>query len=169
MRRAADVRERGETTVNVLGVGVSAIDMRQALNTIGRWIDTGEHHYVCVTGVHGVMESQRDEMLRRIHNEAGLVTPDGMPLVWLARYAGHRDVDRVYGPDLMLACCAASVSRGDRHFFYGGAAGVAERMINRLRQRFHGLQVCGSDTPPFRPLTAAEDEHVVARINEATP
>jgi N-acetylglucosaminyldiphosphoundecaprenol N-acetyl-beta-D-mannosaminyltransferase len=155
--------------VNVLGVGVSAINMRQAVETIGRWIDTGDQHYVCVTGVHGVMESQRDETLRRIHNEAGLVTPDGMPLVWLAHHAGHRDVERVYGPDLMLACCRASVSRADRPFFYGGADGVAERMIDRLRQRFHGLHVCGSYTPPFRPLTAAEDDQVVARINAAMP
>jgi N-acetylglucosaminyldiphosphoundecaprenol N-acetyl-beta-D-mannosaminyltransferase len=153
----------------VLGVGVSAITMRQAVETIMRWIDTGERHYVCVTGVHGVMESQRDETLRRIHNEAGLVTPDGMPLVWLARHSGYRDVERVYGPDLVLACCGASLSRGDRHFFYGGADGVAERMIERLRQRFRGLRVCGSHTPPFRPLTTAEDDYVVARINAAAP
>jgi len=70
--------------VNVLGVGVSAIDMTLALETIDRWIVQREQHYVCVTGVHGVMESQSDEVLRRIHNRAGLVTPDGMPMVWLS-------------------------------------------------------------------------------------
>ena len=65
------------------------------------------------------MESWWDETLRRIHNRAGLVTPDGMPLVWLSRLNGFRHVDRVYGPDLMLALCERSATRGYRHFFYG--------------------------------------------------
>ena len=94
--------------VNVLGVGVSAITMAQACE---RHRASGsrprDHQYVCVTGVHGVMESQDDPILRDIHNRAGLVTPDGMPLVWLSRLQGYRHVERVYGPDLMLACCAA--------------------------------------------------------------
>jgi N-acetylglucosaminyldiphosphoundecaprenol N-acetyl-beta-D-mannosaminyltransferase len=159
----------GTPRVDVLGVRVSAISMAQALETIRGWIDRCEQHYVCVTGVHGVMECQRDESLRRIHNAAGLVTPDGMPLVWLNRWHGQRHVQRVYGPDLMLACCAQSVARGDRQFFYGGAEGVAERLIERLRARFPGLIVAGSYTPPFGQLTAEEDAAIVRRINEAAP
>jgi N-acetylglucosaminyldiphosphoundecaprenol N-acetyl-beta-D-mannosaminyltransferase len=151
----------------VLGVEVSAIDMAQALETIDQWIATRERHYVCVTGVHGVMESQRDPALRRIHNGAGLVTPDGMPLVWLARRAGFPHVARVYGPDLMLACCEASVSRGYRHFFYGGAPGVSERLAERLQARFPGLQVAGSYSPPFRTEVSLEDRGVLDRLNAA--
>src|SRR3546814_1660934 len=88
--------------VNVRGVGVSAINMATAVETIEGWIAARSPHYVCITGVHGVMESQADPELRAIHNRAGLVTPDGMPLVWLSRLSGRRDVGRVYGPDLML-------------------------------------------------------------------
>lgn len=159
----------GPARVDVLGVEVSAIDMAQALETIDRWIATRERHYVCVTGVHGVMESQRDPALRRIHNGAGLVTPDGMPLVWLARRAGFPHVTRVYGPDLMLACCEASVSRGYRHFFYGGAPGVSERLAERLQARFPGLQVAGSYSPPFRTEVSLEDGGVLDRLNAAAP
>src|SRR5215831_11492502 len=106
---------------NILGVRVSAINMAIALRTIEKWIARREPHYVCVTPVHAVMESQRDEELRRIHNAAGLVTPDGMPLVWLSRLMGFPHVERVYGPDLMLALCEHSARRGYRQFFYGGA------------------------------------------------
>ena len=74
--------------VDVLGVGVSAIDMDAALEEIGAWVEHGERHYVCVTGVHGVMESQRDPELKRIHNDSGLTTPDGMPMVWAGKRAG---------------------------------------------------------------------------------
>ena len=159
----------GARRVNVLGVGVSAIDLGQAVAAIEGWIAKGEQHYVCVTGVHGVMESQRDEGLRQIHNAAGLVTPDGMPLVWLSRLRGAAHVGRVYGPDLMLACCACSLATGHRHFFYGGAPWVPEELAAKLRLRFPGLAVAGGYSPPFGPLTSAQDEEIVHRINDAAP
>lgn len=154
-----------EQKANVLGVGVSAINFSMALETIDGWIAKQDRHYVCITGVHGVMESQGDEDLRAIHNAAGLVTPDGMPLVWLSRLHGFKHVDRVYGPDLMLALCQHSLQKGYRHFFYGGAEGVPERLAHQLTQRFPGLQVTGTLSPPFRPLTEEEDGQVVEKIN----
>lgn len=153
--------------VNVLGVGVSAITMAQALASIETWIRDRTPHYVCITGVHGVMESQRDQRLREIHNRAGLVTPDGMPLVWLSHAAGHRHVERVYGPDLMLACCARSLTTGYRHFLYGGADGVPERLAAALTRRFPGLAIAGTFSPPFRSSTAAEEQAIVDRIDES--
>jgi N-acetylglucosaminyldiphosphoundecaprenol N-acetyl-beta-D-mannosaminyltransferase len=153
--------------VNILGVGVSAINTTIAIETIARWIADKDPHYVCVSGVHGVMECQRDEHLRRIHNRAGLVTPDGMPLVWLSRMKGHPEVDRVYGPDLMLDCGQVSVARGYRHYFYGGQEGVPELLAQRLQHRFPGLSVVGCHSPPFGEVPAAEDEAIVRRINES--
>lgn len=151
--------------VNVLGVGVSPIDMDDAVRVIDGWIAERTPRYVTVTGVHGVMESQRDEALRRIHNRAGLVTPDGMPLVWLSRLAGFRGVRRVYGPDLMLRCCEASIERGWKHYLYGGAEGIPELLEARLRERLPGLEIVGRYSPPFRSLTAEEDAEIVDRIN----
>ncbi|WP_036270346.1 WecB/TagA/CpsF family glycosyltransferase [Meiothermus rufus] len=154
---------------NVLGVGISAINLPLALEILDTWIQLKHQTYVCVTGVHGVMESQTDPELRKIHNRAGLVTPDGMPMVWLSRLAGHKHAQRVYGPDLMLAVCAASREKGYRHFFYGGNPGVPELLRDRLQERFPGLQVVGTYSPPFRPLTPEEDAAIVAQINAAQP
>jgi N-acetylglucosaminyldiphosphoundecaprenol N-acetyl-beta-D-mannosaminyltransferase len=165
--RAAASGRGGAKRVNVLGVGVSAVSMQQALDTIADWVEAREPHYVCVSGVHGVMESHRDESLRRIHNAAGLVTPDGMPLAWLGRALGGTHVQRVYGPDLMLACCRDFAARGYRHFFYGGAPGVPERLAARLRERIPSLRVAGCYSPPFRALTAEEDDSLVRRINQS--
>lgn len=152
---------------NVLGVGVSAINIPLAIEILDGWIANNEHHYVTVTGVHGVMESQRDEALRKMHNDAGLVTPDGMPLVWLSRQAGHKHVSRVYGPDLMLAVMEHSVGKGYKHFFYGGKDGVPELLRDKLVERFPGLQVVGTYSPPFRALTAEEDAEICQRINDS--
>lgn len=159
-------REMASRRANILGVGVSPINMGDALDAVDRWIAQRRPHYVCVTTVHGVMESQRDQDLRRIHNAAGLVTPDGMPLVWLSRLRGFPRVRRVYGPDLMLALCRHSVKMGYRHFFYGGDRDVPDRLAANLRRRFPGLLVAGTYAPPFRPLTVEEDERIVRTINE---
>jgi N-acetylglucosaminyldiphosphoundecaprenol N-acetyl-beta-D-mannosaminyltransferase len=167
--RWLDVAERSIPRVDVLGVHVSALTMDRTLEILDHWITTGLQRYVCVTGVHGVMESRRDETLRQIHNNAGLVTPDGMPLVWWSQLTGQRQTERVYGPDLLLSCCQRSLTSGYRHFFYGGGDGVAERLVRRLTRRFPGLEVAGTYTPPFRPLTHAEDEDIVSRINDAAP
>lgn len=155
--------------VNVLGVGVSAINMSQAIDTIEYWIAQRRRNYVCVTGVHGIVASQRDENLRRIHNSAGLVTPDGMPLVWQSRLMGIPNVDRVYGPDLMLALCERSLANGYRHYLYGGREGVPERLATRLEAKFPTMRIVGTCSPPFRPLTSFEDEQIVFEINEANP
>jgi N-acetylglucosaminyldiphosphoundecaprenol N-acetyl-beta-D-mannosaminyltransferase len=158
-------REATIEQVNILGVGVSTINMRTAVSTIADWVHRREPHYVCVTGVHGVMECQRDPDLRRIHNAAGLVTPDGMPLVWLLKSAGHRDADRVYGPDLMLALFEHFSDGSCRHFFYGSTDEVLGRLRKRLLIRFPGASIAGTFAPPFRPLTPAEDDAVVSIIN----
>jgi N-acetylglucosaminyldiphosphoundecaprenol N-acetyl-beta-D-mannosaminyltransferase len=130
--------------VDVLGVGISAIDIPTAIEEIGRWVATREQHYVCVTGVHGVMESQRDPELLRIHNASGLTTPDGMPMVWAGRRAGAHWMARVYGPDLMLALCARAAEQGWTSFFYGGREGIPERLVERLTARFPALRVVGT-------------------------
>lgn len=155
--------------VNILGVRVDALDMPRALDTIDGWIANGERHYVCIRDVHGVMACQKDEALRRIHTEAGMVTPDGMPLVWLSRRLGHPETNRVCGPDFMLELCDHSRARGYRHFLYGGAPGVVEDLKANLEARYPGLQVVGAYSPPFRPLSEEEDAAIVAKINDAKP
>jgi N-acetylglucosaminyldiphosphoundecaprenol N-acetyl-beta-D-mannosaminyltransferase len=155
--------------VNVLGVGVSAVTLDEAVGLIESWITERSRRYVCVCTAHGVTEALRDPSYRDVLNRAGLVTPDGMPLVWLARRAGHRHVSRVYGPDLLLAVCARSAGRGWRHYFCGGAPGVAALLVDRLQRRYPGLQVAGVESPPFRPLTPEEEDAMVGRLNAARP
>ena len=136
---------------NILGVGVSAIDMGQAVAQIARWIEEGAREYVVVACVNDIMHAHRDPALRRMTNAAGMVTPDGMPLVFLSRWLGQAQVDRVYGPDLMLTASAMLAERGCRAYYYGGAEGVAERLAEVMEGRFPGLRTAGTYTPPFRP------------------
>src|SRR3974390_758174 len=110
--------------VNVLGVGISAINLDSAVAAISQALARQVKGYVCVTGVHGVSEAQQDSEFRGILNSALLNTPDGMPMVWMGRLQGFREIGRVYGPDLMLRLGAHSLSQGFTHFLYGGQPGV---------------------------------------------
>ena len=152
--------------VNVLGVGVSVTNRNHALETIEEWITNGTSNYICVTGMHGVMESQKDEDLCRIHNRSGLTVPDGRPLFWLGRLAGHSVMQQVPGQEFIIDVCEASVAKGWRHFFYGGNEGVAEELAANLQERFPGLQVAGTYCPPFRPLTDEEEADLAAQVTK---
>ena len=146
--------------VNVLGVGLSALNLDSALAAVAQALERKTKGYICVTGVHGVSEAHQSPEFRRILNDGFLNTPDGMPMVWMGRLQGFKDMRRVYGPDLMLRVCEYSRTRGFSHFLYGGAPGVAEELKRRLEERFPGLKIVGCHTPPFRPLTAQEEEEL---------
>lgn len=150
----------------VLGIRVAATSIPGAVHEIVTRVRTRTPGYVCVRDVHGVVECQRDRRLKDIHNAAALVTPDGMPLVWMGKLAGM-NVERVYGPDLLLAACDATQGTGIRHFFYGGGDGVAGLLVDRLKARFPSLAVAGTLTPPFRPLSKDEDRAECLAINSA--
>jgi len=139
--------------------------METAQKTIFEWIDRRDRQYICVTGVHGVMESQKSPELLRIHNNSGMVTPDGMPLAWLLKFAGFRDSDRVCGPELMPNVFMNSQSRGDRHFLYGASPETLTALRARMLELAPDAQIVGMHSPPFRPLTAREDADIVAEIN----
>lgn len=181
---------------NVLGVGVSALNMAEAVRTLLNARETGRTGYVCVTGVHGIIESQRDPELKRIHNQSFLTVPDGVPTVWMGREQGFVHMGRVYGPDLMLALCAATsghvesgmsnVGRGEQppssnlppsttnkncfsHFLYGATEEMLEKLKANLETRFPGIQIVGTYAPPFRPLNEEEEAELHHVVKECKP
>ena len=161
---------RADPNFKVLGVRVDAVQIPGVIERIQQWIGSDRKcHFVAVTGMHGVMEARHDPLFKAILNSADLVVPDGMPLVWLGRLRGYHLRRRVYGPDLMFCCFEMASRMGYRHYFYGGSAGVPEKLATTARGAFPNLNVVGLNSPPFRPLTASEDEEIIARINACSP
>ena len=155
--------------INVLGVGISVLNLGTALTAIADAVRERRKGYICVTGVHGVMEAQADDAFKKILNGAFLCTPDGMPMVWAGKLNRQREMGRVYGPDLLLDVCAWSETSGAKHFFYGGADGVAELLTQKLKAKFPKLQVVGTFTPPFRALNADEENKLREQVAQLQP
>jgi len=143
--------------------------MRSAVDVIARWIDDKCVHYVCALDVHSVMRAQKDPAHNRALCRADMVLPDGMPLVWLSKLRGQKEIERVCGPDLMLRIFEHSTRTGWRHYFYGGSPGVADELEKKAKALYPDLIVAGAECPPFGPMTATELDDAIARINAASP
>ena len=154
----------------MLGVPVSVIDYEGTMEVMDGLVAGRERGYVCVAPVHAVMEARDDpEMLAALRG-ATLVVPDGMPVVWAANLLGERLPDRVYGPELMLRYSDRCARVGHRVWLYGGRdQGSLVQLALSMRRRHPGIKVVGGYSPPFRPLTAEEEDKVAAEINAARP
>lgn len=158
-----------EPYANVLGVGIHGIDLPRAVEILKESARGNRKGYVCVTGVHGVMEAQRHPSFRKILANALLVTPDGMPTVWVGKAQGLHQMQRVFGPELMLQVCQQSVSEGLTHFLYGGKPGVAERLQLNLERLCPGIKILGTYTPPFRTLETGEKLQLQSLVERLRP
>lgn len=154
----------------ILGTRVDALTMSAAIEVLEQFIAEGRRGlFVALTNVNNVMEAKRDPQFRKVMDAVDLSLPDGMPLAWLSRIYGFGNANRIAGPDFVPAFCVATHNRGYRHFFYGGAEGVAEKMAEKLKQQAPGMEIAGAYSPPFRPLTSEEDDQIVEMINRTAP
>jgi len=149
---------------HVLGLRVDATSYSEAVDQVLAWASRGESRYVCFANVHMTMETVDHPTFREVVNGADLVAPDGMPLVWALRRLGAREATRVYGPDFVPALCGRAAATGVPVGFYGGRPEVLDRLVRILKDRYPALAVGFAESPPFRPLTGAEDAALVQRV-----
>ena len=155
-------------TRELLDVKFALTDYDGALRRIEEMIDGGERGYLCLTSVHGLMESQEDLELAAVLNAATLNLPDGMPVVWaLNLLSGGRPLrDRVYGPTLMERACERAAAAGTPIYLYGGHDdGALRELMNGLRRRAPAIEIAGVWSPPHRELTDEEEAAAAERID----
>lgn len=147
-----------------LGMRVHATSYADAVERVNGWVSACQSVYVCEAPVHMVMESYDSAEYRDIINRAALVTPGGMPLVWLMRWRGIHNQPRVYGPQLMLRICERSAQNGMKVGLYGGSPIALKKLALELKSRYPLLEIVYAYSPPFRPLTEEEDAVVCRDI-----
>lgn len=150
---------------NILGCRVDSTSYAQAVAQTLQWARDGESRCVYVANVHMVMEAYDDPSFKTLMNQADLVTPDGVPLVWMLRRLGYPRQERVYGPELTLRLVQAAAQQGIPVGFYGSTAEVLKRLIITLQECYPTLRVAYAFSPPFRSLTPEEDADIVAEVN----
>jgi N-acetylglucosaminyldiphosphoundecaprenol N-acetyl-beta-D-mannosaminyltransferase len=152
------------TAYCVLTTLINRTSYKDACDRIHHLTQTKQSSYIVAANVHVIMTAYWQPKYRDILNQATLVTPDGMPLVWGMRWLGARHQTRVYGPDLMLAWCDRAAKTNLPIYIYGSTPQTLQRLSNNLQRAFPELRIAGSYSPPFRALTPAEEAADVERI-----
>jgi len=150
----------------VANLSIFSGSIKEVVHRIGMWVVEKKHTYICVTGAHGIVEAQRYSSVMTAHREAGMVVPDGMPLVWVGKALGHKGTQRIYGPDLMMEICKEAQAQGWRVFLYGTTKETLGKLKNNLLRLYPKLNVSGVYAPPFGALTQKEQHAVIKHINE---
>ncbi len=154
----------------LLGVPVAATNLSSAIARVRSWIENGDRgRTVTFATVHMLVEGIRNPGMVRLLARTDMNCPDGMPLVWYGRRRAAAPVERVCGPDFLPAFCAATADMNLRHYFYGGAEGIAEKAAAELQRIHPGVQIAGTFSPPFRALSADEKDEIARTINAARP
>jgi N-acetylglucosaminyldiphosphoundecaprenol N-acetyl-beta-D-mannosaminyltransferase len=146
-------------------VNLSAVNMGMTLSQMETWIEKQQSNYICLAPAHSLMECFNNLSLLPVFNNAGMVAPDGMAVVWLLQLKGYKDVRRVYGPDLLIAACEHGLKRGWGHYFLGGAPETLSALTAQLNARFHGLRIAGQYSPPFHTLSEQENQEIIIKVN----
>jgi N-acetylglucosaminyldiphosphoundecaprenol N-acetyl-beta-D-mannosaminyltransferase len=154
---------------NVLGIAIDAVNMESTVDHISKLLEEKRKGYVCLVGVHGVMEAQRDASLATTYDRAAIMVPDGMPTVWVGHWQGHGNMERVTGPDLMIEVIRREEFRGYTHFLCGGKQGVAEDLRARLTALYPGIQIVGTYMPPFGGLSRKQEDAFITTVNRLQP
>jgi N-acetylglucosaminyldiphosphoundecaprenol N-acetyl-beta-D-mannosaminyltransferase len=158
----------GIRTRDILGVPLAMTDYARTMDMMDAMVERGERGYVCAAPVHAVMVAQDEPETYAALRGSTLTVPDGMPLVWAANMLGEQLPDRVYGPELMLRYNERCAERGHRVWLYGGRdQGSLVQLALSLRRRHPGIEIAGGYSPPFRDLTAEEEDFVVEQVNES--
>lgn len=154
---------------SIVGTPIANIGYSGVVNQIGQWVQEKKRQYVCIVPVHSLIVGFWDKAHRSVLRGAGLCTADGVPVVWLQRMLGYRDASRVYGPTLMLKALARAEHEGWRVALYGGNEQRLELLKQRLTERYPNLKLVDAISPPYRSLTAEEDDAMVDRLRAARP
>lgn len=151
----------------IIGTPVTALPFELQIETILKWARKCQSRYVCVANVHMLMEAYFNDVFALVLKDADLVTPDGMPLVWMLRCLGVRNQNRVAGMDIFLSLCRHCETEGIQVLFLGSQKSILDRIGIRLQKEFPNLQISAMQPLPFQPLTPTENDAIIQKINSS--
>lgn len=154
-------------STQLIGTSITALDFDAQIDLIIQWAQGRVSKSVCVANVHMLVEAHRNSAFAKVMERADLVTPDGMPLVWMLRMFGNAKQNRVAGLDIMLSLCDRAVEEDLSIFLLGSEPDILERMKMRFKLEFPNLRIVGAESLPFRPLTDAENEAIAQMVNRS--
>lgn len=151
----------------VWGTDFARLDMPQTVALADAIVQRRCPEYFVTANLNYLMLTEQHPRLAEINAGSIAVLADGQPIVRRSRQLPQPLPCRVAGADLIIELSKLAASRSYRIFFLGAADGIAQAAADELCRRFPTLQVAGCYSPPYRPLTSAEHDNMLARIRQA--
>lgn len=157
-----------QDNVDVIGTPVTALSFDQQMTTILSWAKSRLSKIVLVANVHMLVEGVKDSTFATILKRADLVTPDGMPLVWMIKKLTGRNQERVAGMDILLSLCKSAEAENVGVYFFGSTPKTLDTIREKLTVDFPNLPIAGMETLPFaKVFTPEQDQQIVQSINQS--
>jgi N-acetylglucosaminyldiphosphoundecaprenol N-acetyl-beta-D-mannosaminyltransferase len=154
-------------TKNIISVPITTLGFASFISLIGEWAQQRKSKYVCVANVHMLIEAYQQPEFYNILQNADLVTPDGMPLVWMLKIFGVRKPSRIAGMDILLALCQHSAENEISLFFVGSTDKVLHKIRSRIEVEFPNVTIAGMESPPFKSRIESKNHSLADRINKS--
>lgn len=154
---------------SIMGVNIAAINMEWLLDYTKRNIKLLSGDYMCVSNVHTTVTAYENESYRDVQNGGIMAIPDGGPLSTVGNKRGYTQMQRTTGPSYMEEIMKISVENGYKHYFYGSTQETLDKLKVVLEKEYPGIQIVGTYSPPFRPISEEEDATIIDKINKANP
>lgn len=149
------------------GISIFADDSATALKQISELVEERLGGYVCFSGAHGMSEAYRDTDVLQAHREATLVLPDGVPLVWLGKRRGHKQMEQMAGPAFLPRLLNHAGRHQWRVFLFGADAATLGKVAERAESEFPGVVICGAHSPPFGEVADWDNAQIQEMITAA--
>ena len=153
--------------IDIIGSCITALPFEIQINLILEWAINKLSKVICVSNTHMLVEAYWHPEFSSVLKSADIVTPDGMPLVWMLKLMGAGTQNRVAGMDILLSLCKLAPLRDIHLFFLGADVVILENMRKKLERVFPDVKIAGMEPLPFRPLTQAEDEAIIEKIHDS--
>ncbi len=161
--RCVTPHRRTASRVQVNGVGIDAMPSGGVTGLTSEYLRCGDGHVVHFVSAHPTVLARGNAEYRRLMNRGDLNLADGMSVVWALHLVGLH-TERITGSDSLELLAAWGAGKGVRHFFFGGAPGVADRLRVELERAVPDLAVAGTESPPFAWPSDEDLQAAAARI-----
>jgi N-acetylglucosaminyldiphosphoundecaprenol N-acetyl-beta-D-mannosaminyltransferase len=151
----------------VLGSPITSLRLEEQVYLMLTWAKKHKSKVICLANSHMLMEAYWNRGFAKVLQTADLVSPDGMPIVWMLRLMGVRHQNRVAGMDVFMSICRLASISNISVFCLGSRQEVLDLMKEKLEKEFPFLSIAGMEPLPFRPLTPEEDLVLIDKINSS--
>jgi N-acetylglucosaminyldiphosphoundecaprenol N-acetyl-beta-D-mannosaminyltransferase len=136
-------------TVDLFNMTINNLTLDETLEAMGNHIESGEQGYVVTPNVDHVVEFSENELFRQAYQEASFVLADGVPILWAGKLFRKPIKEKISGSDLLYWLSDYSAQKGYSLFLLGAAEGVGQEAGRILEEKYPGLKIAGTYSPPL--------------------